>query len=158
MRDAITEVKYDVRNNPIISSGSALSRKPRETAPVVVRLNDWIVVKSDDTATEPFWVAKVMSFTHNTMKVRWFTGCGVDVEDYVYLPSVHNQDDQPSKQLVPHYGVLDYTGPEAVCILDSGREIMTKNRKLKVLTLKKIEEDERVEFTRRPRSLKKSKK
>ena len=158
MHDVITEVKYDVRNNPIISTGGKLSRKPRDTAPVILHLNEWIVVKSDETAKDPFWVAKVLSFTDKTMKVRWFTGCGKDIEHYVYQPAVHNQDDQPSKPLVPHYGMLEYTGPEAVCILDSGRDIMTKSKTLKVQTLKKIEEDDRVKFLRQPRLNKKARK
>ena len=158
MRDVITEVKYDVRNNPIISTGAKLSRKPRDTAPVTLRLNDWVVVKSDETAKDPFWVAKVQSFTDKAMKVRWYGGCGVNVEHYAYHPSVHNEDDQPSKPLVPHYGILDYTGPDAVCILDSGRDILTKSKTLKVQSLKKIEEDDRVEFARQPRSTKKVRK
>ena len=151
-------MKYDVRNNPIISTGGKLSRKPRDTAPVVLRLNEWIVVKSDETAKDPFWVAKVQSFTDKAMKVRWFTGCGTDIEHYQYQPAVHNQDDEPSKPLVPHYDILDYTGPEAVCILDSGRDSMTKSRALKVLTLKKIEEDDRVKFARKPRTTRKVRK
>ena len=158
MRDVITEVKYDARNNPIISTGNRLGRRPRETAPVTLRIHDWMVVKSDEKAKEPFWLAKVQSFTEKTMKVRWYTGCGTDIEHYAYHPAVHNQDDDPSKDLVPHYGVLDHTGPDAVCILDSGKDLLTKAKTLKVMILKKIEEDDRVKFARKPRSTKKSKK
>jgi hypothetical protein len=158
VRDVITEIKYEVKNNPIISAGSTLSRKPRETAPVALRLNDWVVVKSDETSKDPFWVGKVHSFTEQTMKVRWYSGCGKDIEHYVYMPAVHNQDDDADKPAVPHYGVLCYKGPDAVCILDSGRTIMTTRKTLKAMVLKKIEEDDRVKFSRQPRSLKRSNK
>jgi hypothetical protein len=125
---------------------------------MTIVVNDWIVVKSDEKSPDPFWVAKVVLFTATTMKVRWYTGCGKDIEHYVYQPSVHNMDDDPSKAVVPHFGILAYKGDDAVCILDAGRSIMTNRKALKVATLKKIEGDDRVEFKMAPRSNKRSQK
>ena len=104
VRDVITSVSYDVRNNPIISTGSRLNKMPRVKPAITVSLHDFLVVKSDDELHTPFWLCKVMEFTETTIKVRWYTGSGESVQHYTYYPAVHCQDDDPSKLLVNHMG------------------------------------------------------
>ena len=89
----------------------------------------------------------MLGFTATTIKLRWYTGSGVDIEHFIYAPSP-----PPSNAEIPRIGA------DAVCILASGFDIMTKKKTLKAMYLKKIADDDRVEFNLMPRNGKKKKK
>ena len=141
---------YEVKDNPILSTGSTLSRQPRFTPPKALYLNQWIVVKADHTSNDkvkvPFWVGKVLGFTATTIKLRWYSGSGLDLEHFTYTPAPP-----------PSVAEIHRIGSDAVCILDSGFDIMTKKKTLKASCLKKIADDDRVEFKLKARTGKKSK-
>lgn len=151
VEDVITSVTYEVKDNPILSTGSTLGRQPRLTPPKALYLNQWIVVKADQNTNDkvkvPFWVGKVLAFTATGIKLRWYSGSGVDLERFIYTPA-------PLPAAVVE---IQRIGPDAVCILDSGFDIMTKKKTLKALCLKRIADDDRVEFTLKARNCKKSK-